>query len=125
MNTITRQAKFAATSTIATLIDYVIYLVLVSFFFGPVVSNLISYGIGMLVNFQLQKKFIFLLKRKVQLAFALSLSFSLIGMALSTALIFTLTQLSFFMKYQFITKLVVTGIVFFYNFFTKKFAFEK
>ncbi len=125
MNLLIRQTKFALTSSIATLVDYVLYLVLVHYFFDPVLSNLISYGTGMLINFQLQKKFIFLLKRKVSHAFILSLSFSVIGLALSTALIFSLTRFPFFMEYQFLTKLLVTGMVFFYNFFSKRYAFEK
>jgi putative flippase GtrA len=125
MSILIRQTKFAATSSIATLVDYVLYLVLVHFFLNPVLSNLISYGTAILINFQLQKKFIFILRRKVTHAFMLSLSFSLIGLALSTLLIFILTRFSFFQDFQFLTKLIVTGIIFFYNFFTKQFAFEK
>jgi putative flippase GtrA len=125
MNILIRQSKFAATSSIATFVDYVLYLLLVHYFFNPVLSHIISYGTGMLINFHLQKKFIFQLKRDVAHAFVLSLSFSLIGLALSTALIYILTRFTFFLDYQFLTKLIVTGIVFFYNFFTKQYAFEK
>lgn len=124
-NTVLLQIKFAMTSSIATLVDYTLYLVLVNLFLGPVLSNIISYGTGMLINFLLQRKFIFLLNRKVISAFALSMSFSVIGLVLSTTLIYLLTQIAFFSEYQFITKLLVTGIIFFYNFFTKRYAFEK
>jgi putative flippase GtrA len=125
MKTICLQIRFAMTSSVATVIDYTLYLIAVSWFFTPVVSNILSFSIGIMVNFLLQKKFIFLLKRDVLQTFALSLSFSLIGLILSTVLIYILTQFLFFMKYQYITKLIVTGIIFFYNFYTKRYAFEK
>ncbi len=125
MNTIFLQLKFAGTSSVATLVDYVVYLFAVNFFLPPVSANLLSYSTGMLINFTLQKKFIFNPKRQIFQVFALSLSFSLIGLFLSTALIYILTRFSFFLENQYFTKLLVTGIIFFYNFYTKRYAFEK
>jgi putative flippase GtrA len=125
MKTLLLQIKFAMTSSVATVVDYTVYLVAVSYFFTPVLSNLLSYSIGIVINFLLQKRFIFLLKGNVLKTFSLSLSFSLIGLVLSTLLIFILTQFSFFLGNQYITKLMVTGIVFFYNFYTKRYAFER
>lgn len=121
---IKKVVKFASTSAIATLVDYILYLVLVEYFFSPVYSHIISAGCGMIINFFLQKRFVFVLRRKIQWAFIGSVLASLIGIALGSVLIHYLNFIDFFKEYQFITKLVVTGTIFFYNFFTKRFIFE-
>ena len=117
--------KFAGSSSIATAIDYGLYLFLVGQALSPVVSNIISATTGFLVNFLLQKKFIFALNRKTHHALGISAMFSGIGIALSTTLIWLFIKIPFLEKHQYITKLIVIGIVFFYNFFTKRFAFER
>ncbi|MEZ5056632.1 MAG: GtrA family protein [Saprospiraceae bacterium] len=113
------------TSAIATAVDYALYMALVTWFFGPVVSNIISYTIAVVINFTLQKKYIFDLQRRVRTAFILSVLVSLGGLLLSTGIIYFLTRDSFFMENQIITKLIATGLVFFYNFYLKRFVFEK
>lgn len=118
--------KFALTSALATITDYSMYLGL--FYWAgmkPTTSNVISYSVGMVINFMLQKRFIFELKRNVKLAFAISASFSLIGLGLSTTLIHFFSLNHFLYVHQYLTKALVTGIIFFYNFYTKKFSFEK
>ena len=117
--------RFALTSAIATALDYGLYMVLVTWFFTPVISNIISYSIAVILNFTLQKRFIFTLERKVRTAFLLSVLVSLGGLLLSTGIIYALTQKAFFMEHQIITKLIATGLVFFYNFYLKRFVFEK
>ena len=119
------KARFAMTGAVATTVDYVIYLVLVSRFFSPVVSNIISYSCGMVINFLLQKRFVFELRGSPYRAFLLSLMVSTGGMALSTGIIYGLTQMEFFTRHQYITKLCATGVVFFYNFYLKRFVFER
>ena len=125
LNFILPKIKFASTSLIATGVDYVLYLILVSYFFGPIISNVIAYTCGMLTNFILQKRFIFQLNRKVQSAFLLSLGFSMLGLVLETFIITQLNRFPFLDARQYITKMLSKGIVFFYNFYTKRFAFEK
>jgi len=119
------QARFAMTGAVATTVDYVLYLLLVGRFFSPVVSNIISYSCGMVINFLLQKRFVFALRGSACRAFALSMMVSLGGMALSTGIIYSLTQLDFFNRHQYITKLCATGTVFFYNFYLKRYVFER
>jgi len=116
--------RFAASSSVATLVDYVLYLILVSAL-SPVVSNIISASTGMIINFILQKRYIFELKRKVGAAFGISLLTSVFGIALGTGLIWLLNHENFFRESQYITKAIVTGIIFFYNFYMKRFAFER
>lgn len=117
--------RFASTSSIATAIDYGLYLLLVYSGLPKVGSNLISASCGFLVNFTLQRKFIFVLQRKVGATFLLSMSFSILGIGCSTLFIFLFNKIPFFDHHQYITKLVVIGIMFFYNFYTKQFAFER
>ena len=119
------KARFAMTGAVATTADYVIYLVLVGRFFSPVVSNVISYSCGMVINFLLQKRFVFSLQGPAYRAFILSLMVSMGGLALSTGIIYGLTRMEFFSNYQFITKLCATGVVFFYNFYLKRYVFER
>ncbi|HMO41312.1 MAG TPA: GtrA family protein [Saprospiraceae bacterium] len=122
---ITLKMKFAMASGLATAVDYGVYIGLVHYFFSPVVSNIISYSCGMVINFLLQKRFIFSLQRTVSQAFALSMLVSLGGLLLSTAIIYLLNRITMLTNYQFIIKLIATGIVFFYNFYLKRFVFEK
>ncbi|SRR6056297_47134 len=116
--------RFAASSSVATIADYVLYLLLVTTL-SPVVSNLISATTGMIINFVLQKRFIFQLKRRVYEAFGISLLTSIIGIGLGTLLIWFLNQYAFFENHQYVTKAIVTGLIFFYNFYMKRFAFER
>jgi putative flippase GtrA len=116
--------RFAFASAFVTLLDYFFYLFLFYFFFSPVISNIISYSLLMILNFFLQKKFVFTLKGRSRIIFIQSMIFSVIGLLLSTLLIGGLNKFNFFYEYQFATKMLVTGIIFFYNYYTKRFAFE-
>ncbi len=117
--------KFAGSSSFATIVDYSFYQILIYKNFSPASANITSSGTGMIINFFLQKKYVFELNRKVSFAFAISLASSLLGLALSTTMIHNLSKMVFFSENQFITKAIVTGCVFFYNFYMKRFAFEK
>jgi len=119
------KVKFASTSLIATVVDYTLYLTLVYLGFPKVQSNIVSASCGFFVNFFLQKRFIFTLKRKTTTTFLISMSFSAMGIAISTLLIFLLNKNHFLDQHQSITKLIAMGIMFFYNFYTKRIAFEK
>lgn len=119
------KARYAAASAIATGVDYTLYLLLVNKILGPAGSNIISYSAGVLVNFTLQRWFVFKLERPIKQVFFLAMLVSLGGMALSTGIVHGLSMIPFFNQHQFVTKFCATGIVFFYNFYLKRFAFEK
>ena len=119
------KAKFALTSSVATLVDYLLYLALVYTILPPVHSNIISASCGMVLNFFLQKRFVFDLQRKLSTAFIMAVTVSIGGIILGTTIIYFLTKMDFFQQHQYITKLMATGIVFFYNFYLKRFVFEK
>ncbi|MBX2929401.1 MAG: GtrA family protein [Saprospiraceae bacterium] len=116
--------RFAMTGAVATGVDYVVYLALVNRIFVPVVSNLISYPCGVLVNFVLHRRFVFHLQGSTYRAFGLSVLVSAGGLGLSTLLIYGLSQIDFFAVHQPVTKLASAFVVFFYNFYLKRFVFE-
>lgn len=118
--------KFALTSSLATAVDYGVYIALTVFFgFSETTSHAISYSIAVLLNFYMHKTFIFSTNRKLRFAFTLSVTFSLIGWALSQVLFnFLIYYSPFFKNYDIIAKLTVTALVFFYNFYTKRYSFE-
>lgn len=117
--------KFGLSGLVATSINYGLYLLLVHRVFPPVTANLIAYSTAVLVNFILQKRFVFESKGKVSTIFLRSMLVSVIGMGIDTAIIAGLSSIEFFYKHQAITKLISTGLVFFYNFYFKRYAFEK
>ena len=79
----------------------------------------------MLINFLVQKTFVFELRRKLRTTFAISFITSLIGLSIGTGLIVLFNKLPLLHNNQYITKAIVIAIVFFYNFYMKRFAFEK
>lgn len=121
------KVKFAITSSIATAIDYGIYIFLTTMMLtSESVAHAISYSVGMIINFFLQKRFIFLLQRKLYQAFGLSVIFSLIGWMISQGLFNALIRYTdFFHQNDILAKIIVTFVIFFYNFYTKRFSFEK
>lgn len=118
--------KFAGTSSIATAVDYSIYAALTYFLgFTQQMAHLCSATVGMIVNFFLQKRFVFDLKRKTSTAFLLAITVSIGGIFLGLFIIDQLNQYSFFASNPIASKIGATGIVFFYNFYFKRYVFEK
>ncbi|WP_041280430.1 GtrA family protein [Desulfosudis oleivorans] len=116
--------KFFTSSVIGTGVDFALFALLCRFIYPPA-ANIISAGAGMVTNFVLQRRFVFEATRSLPVSFVLSFVFSIGGIFLGSFLIFLLIQIDFFNQVPLAAKVVATGIVFFYNFQTKKFAFEK
>ena len=120
------KAKFATTSLIATSVDVGIFLGLVNYTgLTRVTANIISYSCGMVTNFLLQKRFVFDLQRSTWSAFLLSALVSIGGLSLNTFFVWTFSQIPLLGTYPIVPKLIATGLVFFYNFYLKRFVFEK
>jgi len=119
------KVRFALSGLFATSIDYGLYMLLVDRVFPPVVSNVISYSCSVVANFLLQKRFVFRLEGSARRAFLGAMAVSAGGLVISTAIVYGLSQVAFFSQRQYLTKLVATGIVFFYNFYFKRYVFER
>jgi putative flippase GtrA len=124
-NFIVKVFKFVLSGAFATAIDYFLYLLLVHFQWSPLSANITSYTASVVVNFAMQKRFVFDLQRSVSKAFALAMLVSLVGMGISTFIVVSLSTWTVFNDRQYIIKLIATGIVFIYNFYFKRYVFEK
>lgn len=119
------KAKYATTSLIATLVEYGVYTALVFTVLTPRPSHVISYACGMVFNFVLQRFFVFDLQRTVRTAFMLAMVVSMGALTLSTLLFIGLSGIPFFAQNHYLAKIGATTIVFFYNFYLKRYVFEK
>ena len=118
--------KFGASSIVATLCDIAIFLFLTKDgWIQPEIAQGIGASAGMLINFFLQKKYVFDIQRRTRTAFVMSISISLMGILFSMGIMHLLTTYTFLEDYLKLAKLVTIGIMFFYNFYLKRFAFEK
>lgn len=126
-NFILPKLRYGVSSVIATSVDYLVFFLFVHFTSTQfvTVAQIFSYSCGLLTNFFFQKMFVFELKRSLVTTFKLSVSFSLIGLGLSTLLIYLITKIPFFSEQLLYAKILITGTIFLYNFYTKRFAFEK
>ena len=120
------KAKFFVTSGISTLLYWGAYFLFRDIFLmNPVLSNVLGYSLAVLLNFTLQKLFIFDLNRSQQTAFLMSVAVSVGGLGLSTLFVFLLSKLAFFRTYELLMVMTVSGVLFFYNFYLKRYAFER
>ena len=120
------KSKFLVTSVIATAIDIGIYLLLYhQFAFSEVAAQSIAYPIAVLCKFFLEKYFVFESNRKTGQTFALAMLVSGVGYVLSLGLVYLLSQNGWLKEHQLILKIIEKGILFLYNFYFKRFAFER
>ena len=115
--------RYFATACIGLSLDFVIF-VIASHILSAAASHAIGYSVGMISTFVLQKHFVFNSNRKTHHAFGLALILWLIGLGLSTLLIDFLAGISYLSTHLMIAKIITTGFTFWYNFFTRKFAFK-
>ncbi|MEO9885221.1 MAG: GtrA family protein [Balneola sp.] len=118
--------KFGTGSIISTGVDYSIFFILLKTATLPVAwVQVIAQTLGMITNFILQRNFIFAKERTVIASFFLSVSFSLVSITLAGILVHYLYKITFFFEHPMIMKIGVSILFFFFNFYTKQFAFEK
>jgi putative flippase GtrA len=120
------KGKYATASLVATLIEYGLYSLFVYIFlFGKTKAHISSFAIAMVSNFLLQRFFVFKLNRPVFKVFAMAMTVSLGGLLLSSFMFSSLMKVAFFVKNHYLAKLLASGTTFLYNFYLKRFAFEK
>jgi putative flippase GtrA len=119
--------KFGIGSAISTSIDYSIFFGLYWADLGIKIAFIqgIAQASGMLSNFIIQRNFIFKKERGLFASFGWSLTFSAIAIVLSSVTIHWMYTIDFFQTYTILMKLMVTGVFFFFNYYTKQFSFEK
>ncbi|MEM6396698.1 MAG: GtrA family protein [Bacteroidota bacterium] len=115
---------FFLSGLVATGVNYGLYLLLVDRYLHYQMATVVAYSSSVLLNFVLQRYFVFELKRSVQSAFGLSMLVSLGGLLLDSALIYVFHNWVVFTQREWIIKGLVTGMVFFYNFYLKRLVFE-
>ncbi|WP_020567776.1 GtrA family protein [Neolewinella persica] len=115
---------FALTGLVATGINFGVYLLLVDRYLPPGPATVIAYSSSVILNFFLQRYFVFKLNRSVQSAFALSMLVSVGGLMLDWLIVTGLHSFPYLGDQEWVIKLAATGIVFFYNFYAKRRVFE-
>ena len=123
--------KFGLGSVVATVVDLLLFVFVFSPILSPFYAYLAAAAIGISVNFLIQKLFIFEMKKSVYSTFLLSFSASIITTFIGAFLI------EEFVGWSILTEnleethvktaayILVTGIRFFLNFFSKKYIFER
>ena len=115
---------FALTGLVATGINFGVYLLLVDRYLPPGPATVIAYSSSVILNFFLQRYFVFELNRSVESAFALSMLVSAGGLVLDWLIVTGLHSFPYLGDQEWVIKLAATGIVFFYNFYAKRRVFE-
>lgn len=132
---------FAVTGFIATGINYGLYLFLVDRYLPYMPATVVAYSSSVVLNFFMQRYFVFELRRSLRSAFLLSMLVSLGGLFLDAAIVWFLhtdgvTQWmeQFILatrrshvppkSNEWLIKGIATILVFFYNFYLKRFVFE-
>lgn len=120
------KGKYATASLVATTVEYSLYSLLVyTLVMEKTSAHIASFAIAMLTNFLLQRFFVFKLNRPVVKVFAMAMTISLGGLLLSSLLFSSLMKIPFFLKNHYVAKIIASGTIFLYNFYLKRFAFEK
>lgn len=110
--------RFFYASSVTTVVDYTFYILLAQAM-RPEFANVGSFCVSISVNFLLQRFVVFKnIRRTVLPSFVISLGLSVIGLFLTTSIIF-LIRLGY-PEGVLIPKLAATGLVFFWNYYSKK-----
>ncbi|MBW2998349.1 GtrA family protein [Candidatus Woesearchaeota archaeon] len=108
--------KYGIISIIATGVDFAMFSILTKVFLvNYILSNIISYSIGLCTNYPLNRKYNFKSKnKKVAHQFSFFATISMLGLLLNTFLLFIFV--SFVGLDELIAKLFAIFIVFFWNY---------
>lgn len=110
--------RFLYASGMAAVVDYGLYLLLARHL-RPEWANMISVTVAIMFNFSLQRLVVFRnIRRSMLPSFVISVTLSLAGMLLATLIIY-LIRLGY-PEGVLMPKLIATGLVFSWNYFTKK-----
>lgn len=132
-------SKFAVAGALASIVNFTVFNLL--FYWGfsldgldtslpefkqkSVIADMIAYASGVFFNYVLHKRFIFEQRRSVYATFLLYILVSIGGIGLSAGFTWLFVRVPFFAHQPQIMKISTMLLVFVYNFFSKRFAFEK
>lgn len=120
-----RVFKFGLTSGVATAIDFALFTFVFSKIMPLFYAEILASFIGMVINFFLQKRYVFDLQRKAYVAFTMSIVSSILVMLLGAYVITQLVKIDYLEKHLFIAKIIIIGMKFGLNFFIKQWIFER
>ena len=115
-----QKIKYLISSIIVTTVDYLVFIVAFKVV-GLILANTLSYVVSINLSFNIQKRYIFKTERNMTTAFVYIVIFSIIGVIISTT---TLYALNYLLRNIISAKVVSTIIMFYYNFYSKKYAFN-
>ncbi|MEM9835631.1 MAG: GtrA family protein [Bacteroidota bacterium] len=121
---VAEKIPFAMTGAVATAVNFGVYLLLVDRVLPYLPATMIAYASGVLLNFVLHRYFVFDLNRSVSGALGLTLATSGIGLLLDAFIVFVLHRTNVLGDSEPLIKITTMGILFFYNFYSKRYAFE-
>ena len=117
--------KFIIVGGIATVIDYVIFLILHELLgINTIISNIISFTVSVIYNYIASVKWVFEVdesKDKKQ-QFIIFIVFSILGLLINTGIVYLCTDI--IKLYSLIGKVIATSIVMIFNFITRKIFLE-
>ncbi|MEO1023638.1 MAG: GtrA family protein [Bacteroidota bacterium] len=127
LNFLIPKLKFGAGSAVSTGIDYTVFFILYGSGLGLSVAiyQAAAQTCGMATNFVIQRTLVFEKNRGLGASFIWSISFSVLGLIAASGLVQILHSFRFFQEYPIVMKVLVTGLFFVFNFYTKQLAFEK
>ncbi len=117
--------KFATSSLVGTAADFLSFTFIFRQFLPLFWVEICASLVGMIINFFMQKRFVFTLNRKPSSAFVLSILFSFCFMYLGALGISYLGKIQFFAEQLILAKVLIMGSKFVLNYFTKRWVFEK
>jgi len=115
-------AKFLLLGVLSTVIDYLIYLFLVSVSVDYVIAIVVGYSSGLLANYYIGRNYIFTSGTKFRSShreFIAVVLIAIVGMVLNIAIVKALSYSLWNLDLMY-SRIVAIGIVFFWNYFLRK-----
>jgi len=115
-----QKVKYLISSIIVTSVDYLVFIVAFKVV-GLIIANTLSYVVALNLSFNIQKRYIFKTERNITTAYIYIVIFAIVGVIISTT---TLYVLNYFLRNIILAKVILIIIMFYYNFYSKKYAFN-
>jgi putative flippase GtrA len=115
-----QKIKYLLSSIIVTSVDYLVFIIAFKIV-GLIIANILSYIVALNLSFNIQKRYIFKTDRNIKTAYVYIVLFAIVGVIISTT---TLYGLNYFLNNVVLAKVILIILMFYYNFYSKKYAFN-